>query len=1052
MDNDFITDDELFGDLDASRDRRQEARLAAELVFGEGPPEGSVIMVATSPRGPWRGVHTIDELVEQIVAGTARSIGMATMPSDLENGNRGGNGQAVSLQAFWMDVDCKDRGDYPPREVAAPLLADFPIQPSIVTNTGGGYHVFWALEEPLDLRDAKDRAVAERLSYGLQAYYRAQLRPRGFKLDRTQEMARVLMLAGGFHHKPDYGQDFQIRVVRQLSSFASYNPADLEWVAELGWQQADEDGELPPSGGSSGSSGPRRAGPYNPVVRRAVEALQQSWPIRGEVKDLVLPIFDRCPVCAGRRSKSPGHDLGTAHVQPGRGHLVCKRGNCEASEPGLPFEEWVPLVLPDHAPDLLAEWEAAKSVQLYRPGTTATSRSMSDAGSLRDVFDQALNFIDSPVPGAGSDQEAPPRSRVALLAPTTGSGKTRLIRKLVREGRQVIYAAPNHDLAAEFAEPFSESDFRVWHAKGAPTACRFPDAFRRYGARRDWRYTACEGCKHQVPTKDQCETWKDPGEVDLVVTSHDNLGAVREKLGDEWLVIVDEFPDVLDEEAIPAGDVRRCQVRVPGTPPGVIDALNRQLVDLENRGRAEMARLGTRQRETPIRWLEETLKADTEFGATFRLTLNLVSTLDKPDGEQLRTSSADPATMQHPSTARLWSVLARMTDPSGQVNEASEEVGFAGAITLREGENGIEWVLRRPSGVVMALDRAVILDATGGLNGSLLEALVGRESVGHFGLRVIEPALGHRRFHVKTGSMSKTQLGKEGDPAGRVTAALKNMLRQLPKDVVERLERPDVKIGLITHKSLVEQLERRLPEVLCGRWTVGYYGKDDRGTNRFEGVDALITVGDPYANIGSTSIEAELLDLHPGRRIEEHVQALLVQAHGRARSLRATRPQALIHLGRRLPCEWRDYQYEVIELPMGRPRTAPNERTRALLTARRRNRQPISSITIRQVECHELSAAGGMGETAYSFSPYVASPTMNDRTLRRMVADVAVDPAFGSPYTCFDCVTASGSLTLYAYEADPAAIPHAIEDHGITLREVQPRAAAVAPPLGGGGH
>ena len=77
---------------------------------------------------------------------------------------------------------------------------------------------------------------------------------------------------------------------------------------------------------------------------------------------------------------------------------------------------------------------------------------------------------------------------------------------------------------------------------------------------------------------------------------------------------------------------------------------------------------------------------------------------------------------------------------------------------------------------------------------------------------------------------------------------------------------------------------------------LGYYGAQ-RGLNRWADADVLITLGDPWPNVGATFRAARVLGLHPDDFLTHQLQAELVQAHGRARAVRRTSPALLLHYG-----------------------------------------------------------------------------------------------------------------------------------------------------------
>jgi P4 family phage/plasmid primase-like protien len=87
----------------------------------------------------------------------------------------------TTLHVLFAEVDFKDT----PELVARTRLAEFPLPPSMVISSGGGLHLYWLLEEPIDLRSTGPEQVTE--------YLRALARRLGADV-RAAEPARVLRL------------------------------------------------------------------------------------------------------------------------------------------------------------------------------------------------------------------------------------------------------------------------------------------------------------------------------------------------------------------------------------------------------------------------------------------------------------------------------------------------------------------------------------------------------------------------------------------------------------------------------------------------------------------------------------------------------------------------------------------------------------------------------------------------------------------------------------------------------------------------------------------
>lgn len=100
----------------------------------------------------------------------------------------------------------------------------------------------------------------------------------------------------------------------------------------------------------------------------------------------------------------------------------------------------------------------------------------------------------------------------------------------------------------------------------------------------------------------------------------------------------------------------------------------------------------------------------------------------------------------------------------------------------------------------------------------------------------------------------------------------------------------------------------------------GWFGRHDRGTNAFEGVDAFAVLGDPVANVGDIDADAVLLGLDGGKIAAARAAATCQQAIARARHIRreAGGRVVLLFAGRTAP-DVPGVVWAESELPDGAP-------------------------------------------------------------------------------------------------------------------------------------
>jgi hypothetical protein len=95
-------------------------------------------------------------------------------------------GDCDKFYCLYGDVDFKTV----PRAEADRILNEMPVPPDIIVMSGGGYHVYWLLAEPLDARAAHPWLKR------LQAYV---------KSDDVADPTRILRVPGTVNHKPGRG-------------------------------------------------------------------------------------------------------------------------------------------------------------------------------------------------------------------------------------------------------------------------------------------------------------------------------------------------------------------------------------------------------------------------------------------------------------------------------------------------------------------------------------------------------------------------------------------------------------------------------------------------------------------------------------------------------------------------------------------------------------------------------------------------------------------------------------------------------------------------------
>ncbi len=153
---------------------------------------------------------------------------------------RGSEASATLLPALWADIDIAGPGhandELPPnREAALSLLSAVPKPPSIVVDSGGGFHLYWLLDKALRLADRADRTAAKNLVRRLQGALRSAASDRGWTVDNTANLAQLLRLPGTLNHKMSRARSVSVEhfpLPHQRDTYL-YLPEDFDSLPEL---------------------------------------------------------------------------------------------------------------------------------------------------------------------------------------------------------------------------------------------------------------------------------------------------------------------------------------------------------------------------------------------------------------------------------------------------------------------------------------------------------------------------------------------------------------------------------------------------------------------------------------------------------------------------------------------------------------------------------------------------------------------------------------------------------------------------------------------------
>ncbi|MDP6779951.1 MAG: DNA-primase RepB domain-containing protein, partial [Candidatus Latescibacteria bacterium] len=182
-------------------------------------PYQGFLEIRILPSGKQHFCRSIKEAVRIALRERKRNVYFGVA---LRSGKTGDEDHAVLLPALWADVDAKDHGG--DRKLAAKAIAAFELQPSIIVDSGNGFHLYWILKEP-------EQVVPNNLKH-LRSLLLGLAEAVGGDT-ACRDLSRILRVPGTRNLK-DPGNPREVRVLRWRPE-RQYNTSDFDtWRSDEG--------------------------------------------------------------------------------------------------------------------------------------------------------------------------------------------------------------------------------------------------------------------------------------------------------------------------------------------------------------------------------------------------------------------------------------------------------------------------------------------------------------------------------------------------------------------------------------------------------------------------------------------------------------------------------------------------------------------------------------------------------------------------------------------------------------------------------------------------
>ena len=185
-------------------------------------------------RTMWHPVKSHEQALEHALKLTKEKaydiyFGVGLREKNLGKWKRGNSDTVITIPALWVDIDIageshKKTSLPPTLEAALKLIKEFPLLPSALIHSGYGLHGYWILKEPWEFESNDERQEAQMLLKSLEQTIRYYAGQKGWDIDPTADLARVLRIPGTYNHKQNESRKVEILELNDNR----YNPSEFE--------------------------------------------------------------------------------------------------------------------------------------------------------------------------------------------------------------------------------------------------------------------------------------------------------------------------------------------------------------------------------------------------------------------------------------------------------------------------------------------------------------------------------------------------------------------------------------------------------------------------------------------------------------------------------------------------------------------------------------------------------------------------------------------------------------------------------------------------------
>lgn len=182
------------------QERTRQAKKFLNLLFANEVSDKALISIWTKQGGRHRFFDSCSDAAEYAIERARSKLDVYVGCCLYRNGISKGRGRAedvVRITALWIDVDCGKKSGFSDKKAGLAWLRNLELPPSMIVDSGGGYHGWWLLTESQGTSAGGEPDLPKNFIKCLQR----NAEKSEAKLDSVGDLSRVLRIPGTFNRK-----------------------------------------------------------------------------------------------------------------------------------------------------------------------------------------------------------------------------------------------------------------------------------------------------------------------------------------------------------------------------------------------------------------------------------------------------------------------------------------------------------------------------------------------------------------------------------------------------------------------------------------------------------------------------------------------------------------------------------------------------------------------------------------------------------------------------------------------------------------------------------